>query len=97
MSEPKFTKEEWFINGGDPALISSQHGHICEVFLDKPFVTAEENMANKALIKTSPKLYAALEKAKKQIQVFALDKSWQALADGYCQEIDWLLEEARGE
>ncbi len=97
MSDPKFTKGEWFINGGDPALISSQRGNICEVFLDKPFISIEENTANKSLIRTAPKMYAALVKAKKQIKVFALDKNQQYIADAYCQEIDWLLEEARGE
>ncbi len=53
--------------------------------------------ANASLIITSPKLYAALEKAKKQIHVFALTPSAIFVADAYCAEIDMLLAEARGE
>ncbi len=41
-------------------------------------------------------LYAALEKAKKQIHVFANDPSATSIANAYCAEIDQVLLAARG-
>ncbi len=43
------------------------------------------------------KLIEALEKAKKQISVFALSDSAKSIAAAYCQEIDWAIEGATGE
>lgn len=58
--------------------------------------TDQNTRANMDLIAAAPELYTALEKAKKQIRVFANDASSDAVADAYCMEIDDLLEKARG-
>ena len=93
--ETKFTKGPWRFSGGE-AVYGSDDILICETNLTLQRPDGAWG-ANSNLIASAPDLYAALEKAKKQIHVFANSKGEAKIADSYCQEIDFLLAKARGE
>lgn len=104
MSEPRFTPGPWEEEDGD--ITHSKSGFIiCRMTTEDDFPCMDggnedmrqEQAANSALISASTRMYAALEKAKKQIRVFANTPSEAAVADAYCLEIDDLLVTARGE
>lgn len=97
MSEPKFTPGEWrVVNRRNCEHWILNENDLCIATVhDAPPMFHIDGKANAALIAMAPEMYRALEKAKKQIYVFANDPSSKAVADGYCLEIDNLLQKAR--
>ncbi len=102
MSEPKFSSGRWFVNGGDhPNLISCGHGHICEVTTDVPFISQSERGANKALLVTSPKLYAATDCLASLIEEYlsigSSSGDWESRCKAAVQLARAVAQEARDE
>ncbi len=71
---------------------------ILNALKDEGFFTKDDKYILDIIEKVSSfeALIYALKKAKTQIRVFAKGEAENSIADAYCQEIDWAIEEACG-